>query len=121
VAVAANWAYVANAKGPDISGFTVGATGGLTAIGSAANAVVASTGQEIQPDAGSDAGVTFHGPTDEYVSADGKFLYALNAAVPSIGIFQIGTDGSLTRVGSGDYTPSSATALPIGAVGIVAR
>ncbi|MGD0676391.1 MAG: hypothetical protein ABSC94_13310 [Polyangiaceae bacterium] len=118
VATASTWAYVANAKGPDVSGYTVSAaTGGLTPIGAVANAVVASTGATIA----TDAGPTIEGPTDESVSSDGQFLYVLNGAVPSIGIFQIHADGTLTRVGAADYAPSSASALPTGAVGIVAR
>ncbi|MGA7124284.1 MAG: hypothetical protein WBY94_29555 [Polyangiaceae bacterium] len=118
VASASNWAYVANAKGPDVSGYTVSAmSGGLTNIGTRANAVVATTGKTVV----TDAGPAFEGPNDEFVSADGKFLYVLNSAVPSIGIFLIDPDGTLTRVGAADYTPSAAGALPVGAVGIVAR
>ncbi len=109
------WAYVANAMGPDVSGFTVsGTTGGLTNIGTAANAVVAPTGKTIV----TDAGTTFQGPTDDATSEDGKFLYVVNAAVPSIGSFAVNADGTLTRVGSADYTAAS---LPGGIVGIVAR
>ena len=92
-------------------------SGGLTNIGTRANAVVATTGKTVV----TDAGPAFEGPNDEFVSADGKFLYVLNSAVPSIGIFLIDPDGTLTRVGAADYTPSAAGALPVGAVGIVAR
>ena len=115
VAISSDWAYVANAKGPDVSGFTVSATtGGLTAIGTAANAVVAPTGMTVT----TDAGVTFEGPTDEALSADGHFFYVLDSAVPAIGVFSVNGDGTLTRVGSADYT---AAALPVGVVGIIAR
>jgi hypothetical protein len=114
VAVSSDWAYVANAKGPDVSGFTVASAGGLTAIGSAANAVVAMTGKTVT----TDAGPAPEGPTDEAVSADGQFLYVLDSAVPAIGIFKVNADGSLTRVGSADYTTA---ALPANAVGIAAR
>jgi 6-phosphogluconolactonase (cycloisomerase 2 family) len=114
VAVSSDWAYVANAKGPDVSGFTVAATGGLTAIGSAANAVVAHTGNETT----TDAGVIVAGPTDEAVSADGKYLYVLDASIPAIGVFAVNADGTLTRVGTADYTAAS---LPVGAVGLAAR
>ena len=117
VAVASNWAYVANARGPSIGGFTVNkANGGLSNIGPVANGTVASTGRMLP----SDAGLVFQGPTDEFVTYDGQFLYALNAAVPSIGIFRINNDGTLSRVGSGDYTTSTA-ALAAGSAGIVAR
>jgi 6-phosphogluconolactonase (cycloisomerase 2 family) len=114
VAVSADWAYVANAKGPDVSGFTVGAGGGLTSVGSAANAVVARTGNEVV----TDAGTTFDGPTDEAVSADGKYLYVLDGALPAIGAFAVNADGTLTRVGAADFT--SAT-LVANVVGLAAR
>lgn len=115
VAVSLDWAYVANAKGPDVSGFTVSAAnGGLTDIGASATGVVAMTGASVT----TDAGVTLEGPTDEAVTQDGSYLYVLDSAVPAIGAFKVNGDGSLTRVGSADYTSSS---LPAGAVGIVAR
>jgi hypothetical protein len=115
VAVSSDWAYVANAKGPDVSGFTVsGANGGLTDIGNAANAVVATTGDKVV----TDAGTTFNGPTDEAVSADGKYLYVLDGALPAIGAFTVNADGTLTRVGAADYT--SAT-LVANVVGLAAR
>ena len=117
VAVKGNYAYVTNTKGPNISGFTVNATGGLGNIGPINNAIVASTGEAI-PDPG---GTIFHGPTDEFVSIDGKYLYVLNSAVPSIGVFGIEANGTLSRVGAKDYTPTALTALPKGSAGIVAR
>jgi 6-phosphogluconolactonase len=114
VAFSGNHAYVANARGPSISGFTVDANGGLSSIGPIANAVVASTGTV-------DAGhTTFQGPTDEFLSADGKYLYALNSAVPSIGAFAVQSNGTLARVGATDYSPAL-SALPKGVAGIVAR
>jgi hypothetical protein len=116
VAVSQDWAYVANARGPSVSGFTVSAAGGLTAIGTAANAVVATTGQTLTVD----GGTVIQGPTEEAVSADGKFLYVLDAAVPAIGIFAVNADGTLTRVGSGDYAPGGIALLP-GVVGLAAR
>ena len=117
VAVSSDWAYVANAMGPDISGFTVDAvTGGLTDISAVANGIVASTGKVVV----TDAGTTIEGPTDESISADGKFLYVIESAVPSIGIFQITTNGTLVRVGAADYAPTGGV-LPLGAVGIAAR
>jgi 6-phosphogluconolactonase len=115
VAVSADWAYVANAQGPDVSGFTVSATtGGLTNIGTAANAVVAQTGKTIV----TDAGKVNQGPTDEAVSVDGAILYVLDSAVPAIGVFKVNGDGTLTRVGATDYSDSSLTA---GIAGLAAR
>ncbi|HEX3345417.1 MAG TPA: hypothetical protein VHS09_12625 [Polyangiaceae bacterium] len=115
VAVSADWAYVANAHGPDVSGFTVsGTTGGLTNLGTATDAVVATTGTKVV----TDAGTTFNGPTDEAVSADGKFLYVLDGSLPAIGAFAVNPDGTLTRVGTADYV--SAT-LVTNVVGLAAR
>jgi hypothetical protein len=115
VAVASDWAYVANARGPDVSGFTVsGANGTLAPIGAAANAVVATTGKTIAVD----GATTIQGPTDEAVSADGKYLYVLDSAVPAIGVFGVNADGTLARVGSSDFTAAS---LSAGVVGIAAR
>jgi 6-phosphogluconolactonase len=117
VATTADWAYVANAKGPDVSGFTVSTTNGsLTAIGTAANAVVATTGTSVT----TDGGTTIEGPTDESISADGEYLYVLDPGVPAIGIFAIGASGALTRVGSSDFTATAAQ-LPPGVVGLAAR
>ncbi len=115
VAVSADWAYVANAQGPDVSGFTVSSTTGcLTNIGTAANAVVAQTGKTIV----TDAGKVNQGPTDEAVSVDGQILYVLDSAVPAIGIFKVNADGTLTRVGTTDYSDSS---LVAGIAGLAAR
>ena len=116
VAVSSNWAYVANAQGPDVSGFTVGSDGALTNIGPIRNAVVASTGKTI---AGA-SGPVNQGPTDEFVSEDGKFLYVLDSAVPAIGVFSIDANGTLSRVGATDYSPAP-SALSAGVAGIVAR
>jgi 6-phosphogluconolactonase (cycloisomerase 2 family) len=117
VAVSSQWAYVTNARGPSISGFAVDAmNGGLGNIGPVANGVVASTGRTVA----SDAGLVFQGPTDEFVTYDGQFLYVLNSAVPSIGAFRIKNDGTLARVGDADYT-ATPEALPAGSAGIVAR
>jgi hypothetical protein len=81
-----------------------------------AGAVVATSGITLS----TDAGTTVLGPTDETVSPDGQFVYALNAGVPSIGIFRTQPDGTLTRVGAADYAPGSA-ALPRAAVGIAIK
>jgi 6-phosphogluconolactonase len=111
VAVTGSLAYVANTKGPTVSGFTVG-TGGLVSpiLAAVACSVVASTGTATAGD----------GPTDESISADGKFLYVLNSGVPSLGIFAIGTDGLLTPVGAHDYAPTAAK-LPVTSIGLVSR
>ncbi len=111
VAVSGDLAYVANTNGPTVSGFTVG-TGGLLSpiLAAVVGSVVASTGTATVGD----------GPTDESISADGKFLYVLNAGVPSLGIFAIGTAGLLTPVGTHDYLPTAAK-LPVASIGLVSR
>lgn len=120
VTFSGNHAYVTNARGPNISGFDVGPDGALSSITPIANSIVATTGEVIPP-AMAGGMPTFHGPTDEFVSIDGRYLYALNSAVPSIGIFEVLPGGQLDRVGASDYTPQQVGALPTGAVGIVAR
>jgi hypothetical protein len=109
---------IANAKGSDISGVTVSSTtGDLTDIGTATNAVIATTGQTST----TEAGTVVNGPNDETISSDGQFLYVLNPGVASIGIFQIQPTGTLTRVGATDFAPPVESALPVGATGLVAR
>jgi 6-phosphogluconolactonase (cycloisomerase 2 family) len=116
VAFSHQFAYVANAQGPSISGFTVAANGELSNIGPIAKGIVASTGKTIA----GPSGPVNQGPTDEFVSQDGKFLYVLDSGVPAIGIFEIASNGTLSRVGTDDYSPAL-TALPKGAAGIIAR
>jgi 6-phosphogluconolactonase len=120
VTFSGNHAYVTNAKGPNISGFDVSPAGALSSITPIANSIVATTG-EVIPAATPGGMPTFHGPTDEFVSLDGKYLYVLNSAVPSIGIFEVLQGGQLARVGATDYSPAADGALPAGSVGIVAR
>jgi 6-phosphogluconolactonase (cycloisomerase 2 family) len=74
--------YVSNAGSSNLSGFTIGAGGGLSAIGST---ILASN----------PAGST---NLDITTSGDGKFLYSLNAQVGTIGVFSIRPDGSLSEV-----------------------
>jgi 6-phosphogluconolactonase (cycloisomerase 2 family) len=45
---------------------------------------------------------------DITVSADGAFLYSINAAAGSIGIFQIERDGSLTNFATQGGLPAAA-------------
>ena len=52
--------------------------------------------------------------TDLAVSADGRFLYALDAGTHAFSGFQIGHDGGLTAVGT-------TTGLLPGTVGLVSR
>jgi len=111
VAVGGDLAFVANTKGPTVSGFTLG-TGGLVSpiIAAVVGSVVASSGSATVGD----------GPTDESISADGKFLFVLNSGVPSLGIFAIGSAGLLTPVGAHDYMPTAAK-LPTTSIGLVSR
>jgi 6-phosphogluconolactonase (cycloisomerase 2 family) len=75
--------YVSNAASSTISGFTIGATGALTPIGSTV------------------VGTNPGGSTnlDIAVSADGKFVYALNSGTGTVGIFAIQQDGTLNLLG----------------------
>jgi len=77
------WVYVSNAASSTVSGFTIGATGTLTPIGSTV------------------VGTNPNGSTnlDIAVSADSKFVYTLNAGTGTIGIFAIQQDGSLNSLG----------------------
>ncbi|HVY31085.1 MAG TPA: hypothetical protein VHB79_31230 [Polyangiaceae bacterium] len=117
VAVSGPFAYVANAQGPNLSGFEVAANGGLSSITPIDKAIVASTGRIVM----GDGGPMVQGPTDEATSEDGKYLYVLNARVPSIGIFEVAAAGTLSRVGSADFTPPQLAQLPVGSVGLAAR
>jgi 6-phosphogluconolactonase len=117
VAASGPFAYVANAQGPNLSGFKLAANGALSSISPIDKAIVASTGRTIT----GDNGPTIQGPTDESVSVDGKYLYVLNARVPSIGIFEVAASGTLNRVGTTDFTPAELTQLPVGSVGLAAR
>jgi 6-phosphogluconolactonase (cycloisomerase 2 family) len=73
--------YVSNAGSSNISGYAIGAGGGLTPIGAT---ILASN----------PAGST---NLDITISSDGKFLYSLNAEVGTIGVFAIHPDGTLTE------------------------
>ena len=109
VAVSGGTAYVSNTHGPNISGFSVTPSGLLSPVLAAVDgSVVASTGTAAA------------GPSDESISTDGKFLYVLDAGVPALGIFAIGSSSLLTRVGTGDYKPGAAK-LPMGSIGLVSR
>ncbi len=84
--------YVSNSATANISGFTLGAGGTLTAL---SGTVVA-------------ANPTGSTNLDVAVTADSKFLYSLNVGTGVIGIFAIHDDGTLTSVGTaGGITPQS--------------
>jgi 6-phosphogluconolactonase (cycloisomerase 2 family) len=113
VAAVGNHTYTANAQGLSVSGYDVGSGGSLSAIGgpdAGTGAVAGRTGQVT--DAGSS------GPTTDVISADGRFLYVLNARTPSIGVFRIdATTGALTQVVAGDFRPTASGGL----VGLAVR
>jgi 6-phosphogluconolactonase (cycloisomerase 2 family) len=75
--------YTSNAGTSNISGFSIGANGTLTAL--------PGTVVTTQP-----AGST---NLDIAISANGKFLYTLNSGTGTVGMFAINTDGSLTTLG----------------------
>lgn len=85
------WVYVSNAASSTISGFSIGAKGALTSIGT--------TVLGINPDGS--------GNLDIAVTADSKFLYSLNSGNGTIGIFGISQeDGSLSNLGDAGGLPA---------------
>ena len=86
------WVYVSNAASSTISGFSIGATGALTAIGS--------TVVGINP--------TGAVNLDIAVTADSKFLYSLNSGNGTIGIFAIQEDGTLLNVSEANAISANA-------------
>jgi len=97
VAVAGDYAYMANAGSSDITGFHVAPDGILTLL-----------------DADGVTGQATAAPVDEDVTDDNDFLYVVNNGSHSFSIFQIEADGSLTK--RPDFI-----GLPSTASGIVAR
>ncbi len=91
------FAYVSNTGSGTLSGYSVDFDGELALLD--ADGVTGATG-------------TGSGPIDMAITA--RFLYSLNEAVGTIGIFRIAQDGSLTRL------PFTA-GLPRGANGLAAR
>jgi 6-phosphogluconolactonase len=78
------WVYTSNAGTSNISGFSIGANGALTAL------------------PGTIVGTNSTGATnlDIAITADGKFLYSLDAKVGMISIFGIQSDGTLSNLGT---------------------
>jgi 6-phosphogluconolactonase (cycloisomerase 2 family) len=75
--------YASNAGSSNISGFSIGQSGALTALTS--SSVVASN-----PENATNLDIT--------ISGDGKFFYSLNATVGTVGVFAIQSNGTLTEV-----------------------
>jgi len=87
------WVYVSNAASSTISGFSIGLTGALTPIGE--------TVLGINPPGAGNLDIT--------ISSDSKFLYSLNSANGTIGIFGISqANGSLSNVGEADAISAKA-------------
>jgi len=84
--------YTSNAGSANLSGFTVGTGGALTAIGAT---VVGSN----------PAGST---NLDIAVTADGKFLYTSNSGTGAVGAFAIQADGTLQTLAGADGLPATA-------------
>ena len=93
------FAYTTNTGSGSITGYRVASDGRLSIL-----------------DADGRTGVTGAGsaPTDEALSGNGRFLFALNSGSHSVVAFRIGGNGSLS-------TLSGAVGLPVGAVGLAAR
>jgi len=75
-----HYAYAANAASASVSGYSIDPHGTLT--------LLSSDGR---------TGVTSPGPVDEAMSANGRFLYTLNARSGAISIFAVRADGSLEK------------------------
>jgi 6-phosphogluconolactonase (cycloisomerase 2 family) len=88
--------YVANTGSNTLSGFTIAADGQPSLIG--ATGVVATT----EP-----------GPIDLAASGDGRFLYGETGVTSTVDEYQVGRDGTLTKLGT-------VTGLPPGIEGIAA-
>lgn len=84
--------YTDNATSSNESGFAIGANGSLTPVG---DTIVGSN-----PEGSASI--------DLAVSADGRFLYTLNAGSGTIGMFSVQHDGGLVNFGELDGLPASA-------------
>src|SRR5580704_8525803 len=75
--------YATNAGTSNISGFSIGQSGALTAL--TPSSIVASN-----PEKSTNLDIT--------ISGDGKFLYSLNAMVGTVGVFAVQSNGTLKEV-----------------------
>jgi 6-phosphogluconolactonase (cycloisomerase 2 family) len=75
--------YTSNSGTSTISGFSIGATGSLTALSGTVVGTLPSGSANL----------------DIAITADGKYLYTLNAGTGTINTFAINSDGSLTSLG----------------------
>jgi len=91
VAPNGNWVYTSNAGTSNVSGFTIGSDGSLTAL------------------PGTIVGTNPSGATnlDIAISSDGKFLYSLDGEIGMISIFGIQSDGTLTNLGTTGSLPKN--------------
>jgi 6-phosphogluconolactonase len=89
------FAYTANTGGNSLSGFALGRHGDLALLN--ANGVAASV-----PNAG---------PIDVTIVDEGRYLYVLEGASHTVGLFRIGNDGALTAGASLSGLPSAANGL----------
>ena len=88
------YVYADNSASSTIAGFTLSKSGVLNPIGSTILATLPAGSTNLEA----------------AVSADGKFLYTLNAGLGTIGTFAINSDGGLTEVEGGQQsglTPSA--------------
>ena len=92
IAAGGHAVYTDNAGSSNLSGYFIGRTGVLTPIGAT---IVGS----------SPSGST---NLDNSASADGRFVYTLNAGSGAIGIFSVQSDGALVSSGEVDGLPASA-------------
>ncbi len=85
--------YVSNAGSSTISGFSIGASGVLTAL----------------PGTVVGTNPTGSGNLDIAVSANGKFLYTLDSAGGTLGVFGINANGTLANLGTVSGLPAGSS------------
>jgi 6-phosphogluconolactonase len=86
------WVYVDNAATSTVAGFSVAAKGSLTPIG---NTILSTLPQGAAN-------------LDMAISADGKYLFNLQAGAGALGVYTINPDGTLNQLGDVTGLPKSA-------------
>jgi len=83
--------YTDNAGTANVSGFSTGSNGALTAIGETVLGTLPTGSTNL----------------DMAISSDGKFLYTLDSGTGTVGIFSINSNGTLNSLGEVDGLPAT--------------
>jgi 6-phosphogluconolactonase len=83
--------YTDNAGTANVSGFSIGSNGALTAIGETVLGTLPTGSTNL----------------DMAISSDGKFLYTLDSGTGTVGIFSINSNGTLNSLGEVDGLPAT--------------